>query len=521
MPCFNVILSTIMVHVMVFIVFLLFVSCSQGNTSSLSKDNVHNNKAMLYDKILKNYDNRIIPKCTNDPVNVSIQLALREIVDVYEQLEIIKLQIWIRLSWFDCNLVWNESEYGNTSRIVVPNSDIWIPDLILLDGVDTIANMPNMKQYRALVHSDGTVQFNFQTVVHTVCHLDIKYYPYDIQMCDLSFMSWIYNVNDVDIRTQSDSGDLTHFSYSQEFIATKVLAKNITENYQCCGGDFSKVTFTIKMRRRPVFFMITTVLPFFVVTIISFAGFALPSISGEKITFHTTILLAIIVFLLLVQQEFPSTSETFPRIAIYFSISMMLSCVSCVMSAIVMYIFYNDLSGKKMHRWVKLIFLDWLGKLMRIKERNLPYDMKKPNDENKLQLRPKVEQEKLRKSRKSRKSLKELEGTSISITEFNGMYDIESLSTRFETEEASPKPKTNSNQPSDLTKTNANTDGSDSAGDGIELNRNDLEPSTRRMNDWELMAYTLDRFFTVFYVSMTVLNAMVFFIVMKSNEAVE
>lgn len=53
MPCFNVILSTIMVHVMVFIVFLLFVSCSQGNTRSLSKDNVHNNKAMLYDKILK------------------------------------------------------------------------------------------------------------------------------------------------------------------------------------------------------------------------------------------------------------------------------------------------------------------------------------------------------------------------------------------------------------------------------------------------------------------------------------
>jgi hypothetical protein len=53
------------------------------------------------------------------------------------------------------------------------------------------------------------------------------------------------------------------------------------------------------------FFMITILFPFSVVKAISIAGFALPSISGEKITFHKTILLAIIVFLFLVQQEFP------------------------------------------------------------------------------------------------------------------------------------------------------------------------------------------------------------------------
>jgi hypothetical protein len=474
---------------------------------------------MLYDKILTSYNNRILPQCTMDPVKVSVQLALREIVDVYEHLEIIKLQLWIRLSWFDCNLVWNPLDYGNTSTFTVPNSDIWIPDLVLLEGVDTIANMPNMKQHRALVHNNGTVQFNFATVVHTVCHLDIRYYPYDIQMCELSFISWIHNSRDVEIRPQSDSGDLTHFSYSQEFIATKVLARYDIENYPCCGGDFSKVTFTIKMRRRPVFFMITVTLPFFVVTVISFAGFALPSISGEKITFHTTILLAIIVFLLLVQDEFPSTSDTFPRIAIYFSISMILSCVSCVMSAIVMHIFYNDLSGKKMHPWVKLIFLDWLGKLMRIKERNLPYDVKKLNDGSAVQMRPKVEQELVRKSRKSRKSLKELEGARVTISENNVMYNRKSPSKRLDNEEALPKPKTNRSQSND--QTSVKIEGSDSAGDGLKLVRNDLEPSTRKMNDWELMAYTLDRFFTVFYISITILNALVFFIIMKSNEAVE
>lgn len=80
-------------------------------------------RTKLYEKMLKTYDKRILPQCTEDPVDVTIELAPKEIVNVQENQESAKFQLWVRLSWFDCNLVWNKSTHGNISSITVPNDD--------------------------------------------------------------------------------------------------------------------------------------------------------------------------------------------------------------------------------------------------------------------------------------------------------------------------------------------------------------------------------------------------------------
>nr|XP_011421161.2 acetylcholine receptor subunit alpha-type acr-16 [Crassostrea gigas] len=494
----------------IFMLSVLSSGLDLGKANAYTTGHTYPHLKKLYEKMLGNYDKRILPKCTNEPVNVTIQLAPREIVDITEPLEVAKFQLWVRLSWFDCNLVWNKSSYGNISTFTVPNKDIWIPDLTLLEDIDYTANMPNMKLFRAMVSSDGIVHFNFLTVVNIVCQMNLQYYPYDVQKCGFTFMSWVYTSSNLHIQPLSDFGDLANFSPNQEFIAAEVTAQSIRKDFPCCGGNFSQVIYTLKLKRRPAFFMATIVVPFFIITMISFAGFALPSISGEKITFHTTILLATVVFLLLVQDQFPSTSETFPKIAIYFSFSMILSCMSCVMSSIVMYIYYNDLSGKKMNKWIRKILIEWMGKIMLVNERNLPYSAK--NTPEIIQTKPNVTQEELRKSRKSRKSLKILEEASHRITQ--SMKDVQFLNSldreknRAEHEENLPKLRMQQSHPYDQC-------------EGNSIIEQDLDSSTRRMNDWELLAYTLDRFFTVFYVFMTVLNSLVFLIIMKSHEAAQ
>jgi hypothetical protein len=78
------------------------------------------------------------------------------------------------------------------------------------------------------------------------------------------------------------------------------------------------------------------ILPFFVLTILSIAGFLLPNGSHERITFHVTILLAVTVFLLLIHDTLPPSSEFFPKIGIYFTITLLLTCLACFMSAVVL-----------------------------------------------------------------------------------------------------------------------------------------------------------------------------------------
>nr|XP_011421160.3 neuronal acetylcholine receptor subunit alpha-9 [Crassostrea gigas] len=487
---------------------------------SNNETSMYQYRTKLYEKMLKTYDKRILPQCTEDPVDVTIELAPKEIVNVQENQESAKFQLWVRLSWFDCNLVWNKSTHGNISSITVPNDDIWIPDLTLVEDIDYVANMPQMKQFRALVTSDGNVHFNFLTVVNIICPMNLTYYPYDIQMCNFTFLSWIHTSKEVHIYASSDLGDLENFSPNQEFIVTEVTAINVKKDYPCCGGFFSQVTYTIKMKRRPVFFMATIVVPFFIITIISLVGFALPSISGEKITFHTTILLATVVFLLLVQDQFPSTSETFPKIAVYFTIAMILSCVSCVMSAIVMYIYYNDLSGMNMNKWIRQIFIVWMGKIMFVKERNVPLKANGQQKADTMEMRPRVSGKEFRKRGESRKTIKGFTRPDcLSIYEemnndqsTNGVHGENTQ--RDQENETFAKVRFQEMQSSNYSSSTTTNNNRAS----IYYSYEDFDPPARRMNDWELLAYTLDRFFTVFYVFMTVLNSMVFLIIMNSHD---
>jgi hypothetical protein len=78
------------------------------------------------------------------------------------------------------------------------------------------------------------------------------------------------------------------------------------------------------------------ILPFVVLTILSIAGFLLPPDSNERITFQVTILLAVTVFLLLIHDTLPPSSEFFPKIGIYFTITLLLTGMSCLTSAVLL-----------------------------------------------------------------------------------------------------------------------------------------------------------------------------------------
>lgn len=153
----------------IFMFFVLFFGLDLGKVNVYIIGYIYLYLKKLYEKMLRNYDKRILLKCINELVNVIIQLVLREIVDIIELLEVVKFQFWVRLFWFDCNLVWNKFLYGNIFIFIVLNKDIWIFDLIFLEDIDYIVNMLNMKLFRVMVSSDGIVYFNFLIVVNIVC----------------------------------------------------------------------------------------------------------------------------------------------------------------------------------------------------------------------------------------------------------------------------------------------------------------------------------------------------------------
>lgn len=323
----------------------------------------------LYDKLFSgNYSSEVLPICEKGGiVNISIDTALRELVEINEKFQTLKLKIWVRLNWTDCNLQWNPSDFNDLDRIYVNYDHIWTPDITLYEGISEFGSMPQVKDYRAEILSEGLVSYNFPSTITTACSIDVTFFPFDIQKCDLTFGSWIYGGNHLAVYRYSSTADTSSFLDHNEWHLVSMDTERVERYYNCCEYPFSKVVFHLVIQRESKFYLITIIFPCILVTSLTFIGFCLPPSCSEKISLQITVLLSITVFLLLIQDKLPSSSDTFPIIAYFFTSSMLLVCVACIMAGVVLFVYYKRLSGKEVPNILKTIFLRYLSKVFCVK----------------------------------------------------------------------------------------------------------------------------------------------------------
>ncbi|PNJ07778.1 CHRNA7 isoform 35, partial [Pongo abelii] len=72
---------------------------------------------------------------------------------------------------------------------------------------------------------------------------------------------------------------------------------------------------------------------------------------GEKISLGITVLLSLTVFMLLVAEIMPATSDSVPLIAQYFASTMIIVGLSVVVTVIVLQYHHHDPEGGKMPKW--------------------------------------------------------------------------------------------------------------------------------------------------------------------------
>jgi len=63
------------------------------------------------------------------------------------------------------------------------------------------------------------------------------------------------------------------------------------------GQNISRAIYTVKLRRKTLFYTVNLIVPSVLISILSMVSFYLPTTAGEKITMSLSILLALVVFL--------------------------------------------------------------------------------------------------------------------------------------------------------------------------------------------------------------------------------
>lgn len=84
--------------------------------------NITSQRKLLADKLLTGYDKNVKPE---GQVNISIQVFLMQIVNVFEKDQIISLNTWITQSWYDQRLTWDPIAYAGLDFTAISSDKFW------------------------------------------------------------------------------------------------------------------------------------------------------------------------------------------------------------------------------------------------------------------------------------------------------------------------------------------------------------------------------------------------------------
>ena len=135
--------------------------------------------------------------------------------------------------------------------------------------------------------------------------------------------------------------------------------------YGCCPNPYVDITYKITLLRKPFYYIWNVIIPCFVLIATILFGFFLPPVSGERVSFTVTLLLALIVFLEFVNMTLPRNSDTAPIFTIFYTVIMIETGLSLGTTCMVLNIHSNSEKGAvEMPNWIRKFFLHTLAKLL-------------------------------------------------------------------------------------------------------------------------------------------------------------
>ncbi|MFH4973771.1 hypothetical protein AB6A40_000480 [Gnathostoma spinigerum] len=362
-----------------FLIFLVLTTRSVWCTT------INKHAGRLFEDLLADYNKLVRPVDNNsETLTVRFKLKLSQLLDVHEKNQIMTTNVWLQHTWTDYKLKWNPSDYGGIDVLYVPSDMIWLPDIVLYNNAD--GNYQVTIMTKAKLSPNGTVQWSPPAIYKSMCQIDVEWFPFDAQTCEMKFGSWTYGGLEVDLVHKDshrvreeletvvgldgeheeivwvvDEGiDLSDYYPSVEWDILRVPGKRHEKRYPCCESPFIDLTYEIHLRRKTLFYTVNLIFPSVGISFLTALVFYLPSDGGEKISLCISILISLTVFFLLLVEIIPSTSLVIPLIGKYLLFTMVLVTLSVVVTVITLNVHYRSPTTHTMPRWVRKLFIEIL-----------------------------------------------------------------------------------------------------------------------------------------------------------------
>ncbi|KAL3116696.1 hypothetical protein niasHT_000774 [Heterodera trifolii] len=366
-------------------------------------------ETQLYEDLLFNYNK--IARPVKNIANAKIPPDKKHLLAQDEKNQVLTTNLWLEMRWNDAKLQWNPKKYGGIRQLHIPSTDIWVPDFVLYDNA---AGDPDITCFGwrcfsqlnfwpfSKVSFNGRVYWQPPAIYKSFCPIKVKWFPYDKQECKMKFGAWSYTGFYVDLRQlprdqievrhsekegdyeyMENGMDLSFFHRSAEWDLMNLTAARHDVLYaSCCGPEKLALlliallfrhkfcySYANLLRRKTLFFTCNLIVPCFLISFLTTFVFYL---SDHKITFSISILVTLTVFFLVLIDLTPPTSLEVPMFAQYLITTMILVALSTMVSVVTVNIRFRSGATHQMSPWVRVIFLNFLPKILFMKRPERP-----------------------------------------------------------------------------------------------------------------------------------------------------
>ncbi|KAL9973610.1 hypothetical protein ACROYT_G020088 [Oculina patagonica] len=291
---------------------------------------------------------------SSDVVNVSFSLTVWTLTDLENKRQMLLTSVWISQKWHNPFLVWNKDDYGGIDRIHVSPTEIWVPDIVLLNNGDKQvlqAGHTEMFKNWVVLYSNGTCTWNSPANFESSCDVEISSFPFDVQNCSLLFGSATYGSELLNIHSMKpgDKNENVRKNFNNrngeweiENVQEEIYIKEM-EQPANSAQKYSFAKYTLEIKRKPMYYIMLLIIPCILCTMLVLMSFAIPPENGERIGFCSTIMISVSVYLLIMADMLPEKSDTLPILGIYYTITM-LEIALALMATILVLSAYHSVS---------------------------------------------------------------------------------------------------------------------------------------------------------------------------------
>ncbi|XP_052796238.1 acetylcholine receptor subunit beta-like 1 [Mya arenaria] len=317
----------------------------------------------------------------NDTITIDFSIQLSQIISVDEKNQIMKTNVWLQVYWTDYQLTWDPKNYGGIQALRIRPEKAWTPDIVLFNNAD--GNYEVSYRSNVIVYPDGKVNWIPPAIYKSSCTIDVQYFPFDEQRCDMKFGSWTFREDQLNFTfyMNMNSLDVTDYLKSGTWDILDSPAKIERVPHPVTGEMKTMVIFTFRLRRKTLFYTVNLIIPCVLISFVTICVFALPADAGEKITLCISILLALVVFLLLISKILPP-SLTIPLVAKYLLFTFIMNIAAISFTVIVINRNYRTPRTHQMPYWVRVVFLNYLPRILFMERPEHDIRWKSPHDED-------------------------------------------------------------------------------------------------------------------------------------------